>query len=110
MRKILVRAGLQKPHCPADIIQLASSEQLPHWHEMWRATRLTSSLTSCASVCAKQRPVTTSRSRLLFNRRMLPRDAHYLRAGVLALYLTVYQCHERPENQSQCADPDPRHQ
>jgi hypothetical protein len=30
MRQILVRAGLQKPHWPADIMQLASSVQLPH--------------------------------------------------------------------------------
>src|SRR5256885_6773817 len=110
MRQILVRAGLQKPHWPADIIQLASSVQLPHWHEMCRATRRTSSLVICDSVCARHSPVTMSASRLLFNRRMLPRDTDYLRPRILALHLARHQRHQRAKNQSESTDPDPRNQ
>src|SRR5690242_8591084 len=98
MRKILVRAGLQKPHWPADIMQLASSEQLPHWHETWRATRRTSSLTSCDSVCAMQSPVTTRSRALLFHRRMLPRNAYHLRASVLAFDLAGHKRYQGAED------------
>src|SRR5579859_5435867 len=108
--QILVRAGLQNPHWPADIMQLASSEQLPHWQETCRATRRTSSLVICDSVCAKQSPVTASASRLLFHRRMLPRNPDHLRPRVLALYLARHQRYQRAENQSERANPDPRNQ
>src|SRR5260370_42297478 len=110
MRQILVRAGLQKPHWPADIMQLASSVQLPHWQEICRATRRTSSLVICDSVCARQSPATTNASRLLFHRRMLPRDTDYLCPRILALHLARHQRDQRAENQSERADPDPRNQ
>src|SRR5579863_1523496 len=91
-------------------MQFASSPQLPHWHEICRATRRTSSLTSCDSVCAMHSPVTSSSRKLLFHRRMFPREAHYLRARILALNLAGHKRHQRAENQSEGADPDPRNQ
>src|SRR5215472_15424208 len=104
---ILVRAGLQKPHWPDDIMQLASSEQLLHWQEMWRATRRTSSLVICDSVCAKQSAVAVNSRKLFFHRRMLPRDADHLRARILALHLARHQGHQCPEYQRERPDPDP---
>src|SRR5579859_6373543 len=108
--QILVRAGLQKPHWPDDIIQLTSSEQLPHWHEMCRPARLTSSLMICDSVCARQRPATASNRRLVFHRCMLPRYTHHLRARVFAFHFAWHERHQRAEDQRKRADPDPGNQ
>ena len=38
--KIFVRAGLQKWHCPDDMLQLRFSLQAPHWHADVRADAL----------------------------------------------------------------------
>jgi hypothetical protein len=61
--KIFVRAGLQKWHWPADIMQLRFSLQAPHWQDKWLPTRFTSSLSIWDSDCAKTEAANISSSR-----------------------------------------------
>src|SRR5580704_1291890 len=91
-------------------MQLTFSLQAPHWHEICVPTRLTSSLSICASVCAQITAVeaaTNRKRRLSFNRNIRFCNTYYFGARIRARHFARNQTHERPADQHHYPDPDP---
>src|SRR6478736_976266 len=74
-------AGLEKWHSSME--QVATESLHPHWQASRAPTRRTSTLGFSDAVCARAATAIRTASRLLWNRCMFLRDAHYFRAGVL---------------------------
>src|ERR1700729_3376631 len=95
-------------------MQLMFSLQEPHWQEIWVPTRLTSSLSICASDCAQMvaaDAATRRNRRLSFNRNMGFRNGTYdFGARIRARHFARNQTHEGAADQHDHANPDPRDQ
>src|SRR5215831_60729 len=100
-------AGLEKWH--SSMLHVATESLHPHWHAIRAPTRRTSTFGFSDAVCASAAAAIVNTKRLLFNRCMFLRDAHHFRAGILHLYFARHQADQRPADQHQSADPNPRH-
>src|SRR5580704_10560779 len=96
--KICARAGLQKWHWPEDIMQLTFSVVAPHWQIICVPTRLTSSLSSCDSDCARAAAARMRKRKLRFNLYILFGYANYFGARIRTRDLTWNEADHRPEN------------
>src|SRR5689334_10587425 len=101
-------AGLEKWHSSME--QVATESLHPHWQARRAPTRRTSTLGFSEAVCARAAAAIRTTSRLLWNRCMFLRNAHYFGAGVLHFDLARDQANKGAADQHQPADPDPRHQ
>src|SRR5215471_13452348 len=101
-------AGFEKWH--SSMLQVATESLHPHWQASRAPTRRTSRLGFSDAVCASAATVTTATKMLLRNRRMLLNHSHHFRPRVLHLHLARHETNQRPADQHERADPNPRHQ
>src|SRR5919206_3141410 len=90
-------AGLEKWH--SSIEQVATESLQPHWQAMRAPTRRTSTLGFSEAVCENAAAAINNAKKLLLNRDIFLRIAHYRGAGVLHFDFARDQADERAGDQ-----------